>query len=145
MVLISGYEAKVKFCFLVITYIKGEEDRISDLFLALVFFEPTDPWDSNSQRNHSFLGLAAPLSSKGVVVLSLKSCPSEQRAAKKLSSEQPKGSGIKGYSISWLRWGDNRTEKNCLLNTVWRWYHQWGLLTYTEGRNPNQNMSLEVC
>lgn len=120
MVLISGYEAKVKFCFLVITHIKGEEDRISDLFFALVFFELTDPWGSNSHRNHSFLGLAAPQSSKCVVVLSLKSCPSEQRAARKLSTEQPKGPGIKGYSIPWLWRGDNRTGKICLLNMVWR-------------------------
>lgn len=37
MVLISGYEVKVKFCFLVITYIKGEEDQISDLFFDFGF------------------------------------------------------------------------------------------------------------
>lgn len=37
MILISGYEVKVKFCFLIVIYIKEEEDQISDPSFAFSF------------------------------------------------------------------------------------------------------------
>ena len=56
MVLISGYEEKVVFCFLIIIYVKEEDAESVTRPLPLVFFEPSVPRDSSSHGNHGSLG-----------------------------------------------------------------------------------------